>query len=104
LSEAISFAVFVEDQNVIVTELVERAIVERPAHDTIGSILEWLTGGARQGSSFARTIDELSWRLVAAGISVLRVNLRSGTLHPAISRLRLRLGACRRRPGVHDHA
>jgi adenylate cyclase len=80
LSEAISSALIVEGQNVIVTELVERAIGERPAHDTIGSILEWLTGGARQSSSFARTIDELSWRLVAAGIPVLRVNLRGGTM------------------------
>jgi adenylate cyclase len=77
-----SSALIVEGQNVIVTELVERAIGERPTHDTIGSIIEWLTGAARQGSSFARTIDELSWRLVAAGIPLLRVNLRGGTLHP----------------------
>lgn len=82
MGEAISSVLIVEGQNVIVTELVERAIGERPAHDTIGSILEWLTGAARQSSSFARTIDELSWRLVAAGIPVLRVNLRGGTLHP----------------------
>jgi hypothetical protein len=27
-------------------------------------------------------VDELSWRLLAAGIPVLRVNLRGGTLHP----------------------
>jgi len=82
LTEAISSALIVEGRNVIVTEVVERAIEERPAHDTIGSILEWLVGGARQDSSFARTIDELSWRLIAAGIPVLRVNLRGGTLHP----------------------
>jgi adenylate cyclase len=44
--------------------------------------MEWLIGGARQTGSFARTIDELSWRLVAAGIPLLRVNLRGGTLHP----------------------
>jgi adenylate cyclase len=82
LSEAVSSALIVEGQNVMVTEIVERAIEQRPAHDTIGLILEWLTGDARQSSSFARTIDELSWRLVAAGIPVLRVNLRGGTLHP----------------------
>jgi adenylate cyclase len=82
LSEAVSSALIVEGQNVMVTEIVERAIEQRPAHDTIGLILEWLTGDARQSSSFARTIDELSWRLVAAGIPLLRVNLRGGTLHP----------------------
>lgn len=82
LGEAISSSLIVEGRNVIVTEVVERAIEERPSHDTIESIIEWLTGGARLNSSFARTIDELSWRLVAAGIPVLRVNLRGGTLHP----------------------
>jgi hypothetical protein len=60
LGEAVSSALIVEGQNVMVTEIVERAIEERPALDTIGSILEWLTGGARQSCSFARTIDELS--------------------------------------------
>jgi adenylate cyclase len=82
LDEAVSSSLIVEGRNVIVTEVVERAIEERPAHDTIESILVWLTGGARLNSSFARIIDELSWRLVAAGIPVLRVNLRGGTLHP----------------------
>jgi adenylate cyclase len=82
LSEAASSSVIVEGLNIIVTEVVESAVAERPAHDTIGSILEWLIGGARQIGSFARTIDELSWRLVAAGMPLLRVNLRGGTLHP----------------------
>jgi adenylate cyclase len=82
LSEAASSSVIVEGLNVIVTEVVESAVAERPGHDTIGSILEWLLNGARQIGSFARTIDELSWRLVAAGIPLLRVNLRGGTLHP----------------------
>jgi adenylate cyclase len=63
LSEAASSSVIVEGLNVIVTEVVESAVAERPGHDTIGSILEWLIGGARQIGSFARTIDELSWRL-----------------------------------------
>jgi adenylate cyclase len=75
-------SLIVPGRNVIVTEVVERAVAERPAHDTIGSIIEWLTGGARQIGSFTQTIDELSWRLVAAGIPLLRVNLRGGTLHP----------------------
>src|SRR5260370_17603961 len=82
LGEAASSSLIVEGRNVIVTEVVERAVAERPGHDTIERIIEWLTGDARQIGSFARMIDELSWRLVAAGIPLLRVNLRGGTLHP----------------------
>jgi adenylate cyclase len=82
LGEAVSSSLIVEGRNIIVTEVVERAAAERPGHDTIESIIEWLIGGARQISSFARTIDELSWRLVAAGMPLLRVSLRGGTLHP----------------------
>jgi adenylate cyclase len=82
LGEAESSSLIVQGRNVIVTEVVESAVAERPGRDSIESILEWLIGGARQTGSFARTIDELSWRLVAAGIPVLRVNLRGGTLHP----------------------
>jgi adenylate cyclase len=82
LGEAASSSLIVEGRNVIVTEVVERAVAERPGHDTIESIVEWLIGGARQIGSFARTIDELSWRLVATGMPLLRVSLRGGTLHP----------------------
>jgi adenylate cyclase len=80
--DTVSSSLIVEGHNIIVTEVVERAVAERPAHDTIETILEWLIGGARQVGSFARMVDELSWRLLAAGIPVLRVNLRGGTLHP----------------------
>jgi adenylate cyclase len=82
LGEVASSSLIVEGRNIITTEVVERAVAERPAHDTIEAIVEWLIGGARQISSFARTIDELSWRLVAAGMPLLRVSLRGGTLHP----------------------
>jgi adenylate cyclase len=82
LGEAASSSLIVEGRNIIVTEVVERAVAERPAHDTIEAIVEWLIGGARENSSFARMIDELSWRLVAAGMPLLRVSLRGGTLHP----------------------
>src|SRR5260370_37331875 len=82
LGEAGASSLIGEGRNVIVTEVVERAVAERPSHDTIETIIEWLIGDARQIGSFARTIDELSWRLVASGIPLLRVNLRGGTLHP----------------------
>jgi adenylate cyclase len=82
LGEVAPASLIVEGRNIITTEVVERAVAERPAHDTIASIVEWLIGGARQINSFTRTIDELSWRLVATGMPLLRVSLRGGTLHP----------------------
>ena len=66
MGEAASSSLIVPGRNVIATEVIERAVAERPVHDTIEAIMEWLIGGARQVGSFARTIDELSWRLVAA--------------------------------------
>jgi adenylate cyclase len=82
LREAESPSLIVEGRNIIVTEVVERPAAERPRHDTIEAILDWLIGDARKIGSFAQTIDELSWRLVAAEMPLLRVNLRGGTLHP----------------------
>ena len=82
MGETASSSLIVEGRNIIVTEVVESAVAERPAHDTMEAIVEWLIGGARQRRSFARTIDKLSWRLVAAGMPLLRVSLRGGTLHP----------------------
>src|SRR5258708_19716477 len=64
LGEAASSSLIVEGRNVIVTEVVERAVAERPGHDTIERIIEWLTGDARQIGSFPRTIDELSCPLL----------------------------------------
>jgi adenylate cyclase len=82
LSQAASPPIIVEGRNVIITAVIERAIEERPGHDTIDAIAEWLVGDARRVSSFARMIDELAWRLVAAGMPLLRASLHSGTLHP----------------------
>src|SRR5258708_11344343 len=79
LGEAASSSLIVEGRNVIVTEVVERAVAERPDHDTIENIIECLIGDARQICSFSRTIDELSWRLVAAVRNHLRVHHRPGT-------------------------
>jgi adenylate cyclase len=82
LGDAEASSLIVEGRNVIVTEVIERPVPDRPSHDTIESIIGWLTGGARQIKSFAQAIDELSWRLVATGMPLLRVNFRGGTLHP----------------------
>ncbi len=62
--------------------MVESAVAERPAHDTIEAIAAWLIGDSRLIASFARVIDEFAWRLLATGIPLLRVNMRGGTLHP----------------------
>ena len=74
--------VIVEGRTVVTREVVERPPAQRPTHDTIDAIAEWLIGEARRIATPARAIDEYAWRLVAAGIPVLRVSLHSGTLHP----------------------
>jgi hypothetical protein len=38
--DAVSSSLIVEGHNIIVTEVVKRAVAERPAHDTIETILE----------------------------------------------------------------
>jgi adenylate cyclase len=75
-------SILVEGQNILTTEVIESDRSGRPSHDTIEAILEWLGGDARRLSSSARVIDELAWRLVAAGVSLVRLTLHSRTLHP----------------------
>jgi adenylate cyclase len=41
-----------------------------------------MTGAARTTPSLAQIVDELSWRLLAAGLPLLRVSLGITTLHP----------------------
>ena len=72
----------VEGRTIITAETVERPVAERPLHDSIDSIAEWMIGDARRIVSAAAVIDEYAWRLYASGIPVLRVTLHSGTLHP----------------------
>ena len=82
MSEAVASSLIVAGRNVIITEVIERAVEDRSTGDTIASIAEWLIGDARRTGSFTRTIDEFSWRLLAAGMPLLRVTFRGGTLHP----------------------
>jgi adenylate cyclase len=50
----------------------------RPVHDNIADwLLEW-----RQLSEGIAGFDEFAWRLVAAGMPLLRVTLHTATLHP----------------------
>jgi len=63
-------------------EVVERPAVERPAHDSVDAIAEWLVGPARRIASGIRAFDEFAWRMLAAGLPLLRVTLHTSTLHP----------------------
>ena len=69
-------------ENIFAEATYERPIGERPGHDTLQDIADWLTTGARAETSFLQMIDELAWRLVAAGLPLLRFSLHGGTLHP----------------------
>ena len=53
----------------------------RPVHDTIDNIADWLLEW-RQISEGIGSFDEFAWRLVAAGMPLLRVTLHTATLHP----------------------
>src|SRR6516225_3350764 len=72
----------VEGRTIVTIETVERPPSERPVHDSINGIADWLIGPARRITSAAAVIDEFSWRLYAAGLPLLRVSLHVGTLHP----------------------
>jgi len=80
--EATSETPIVEGRTIVTAETVERPASERPAHDSINGIADWMIGSARRITSGAAAIDELSWRLYAAGLPLLRVSLHVGTLHP----------------------
>ena len=63
-------------------EVVERPPSERPKHDTIDAIIDWLGGPAGQIPSLIEEFDEFAWRMVAAGFPLLRTTFHLRTLHP----------------------
>jgi adenylate cyclase len=63
-------------------DVVERPPGERPMHDTIDAIVDWLAGPAQQVPSLIGEFDEFSWRMLAAGIPLLRTTIHMPTLHP----------------------
>src|ERR1700686_4142738 len=63
-------------------EVVERPLAERPQHDTIAAIIDWLGSPAQHAPTLAREFDEFAWRMLAAGFPLLRVTLQLRTLHP----------------------
>jgi adenylate cyclase len=55
---------------------------KRPVCDTIDNIAEWLLTPPTNLSEGIASFDEFAWRLVAAGMPLLRVTHHTGTLHP----------------------
>ena len=68
--------------SVVVVSTVRTSEDERPKFETLEGVARWLAGPARREASFAKTIDEFSWRLTAAGLGLLRVSVNTSTLHP----------------------
>jgi len=53
----------------------------RPVHEAIDNIADWLLEWSQLSEGIA-SFDEFAWRLVAAGMPLLRVTLHTATLHP----------------------
>jgi len=71
-------------EQIVIQEVVARAPEDRPARDTVDEIAEWLVGPARHIASGVASFDEFAWRLLAAGLPLLRVTLHVGTIPSAI--------------------
>jgi adenylate cyclase len=63
-------------------DVLERPAGERPQHQTVESIMDWLAGPARLAPSLIDEFNEFAWRMVAAGFLLLRATLQLRTLHP----------------------
>src|SRR6516162_1575908 len=81
-SDVLSLPASVDRRHLVTAEVITRPMHERPAHDSIDAIAEWLVRPARQVASATRVFDEFAWRMLATGIPLLRVTLHSSTLHP----------------------
>jgi len=60
----------------------ERSPARRPTRATCAEIAAWLAGPAHRIDRTAELFDEYCWRVVAAGIPLLRVTCHVGTIHP----------------------
>src|ERR1700730_15560373 len=63
-------------------DIVERPPAERPQHDTIEAIIDWLSGPAQHVPTLSGEFDEFAWRMLAAVFPLLRATLQLRTLHP----------------------
>ena len=62
--------------------VIERPASERPKHETVDGIIEWLGGPAQHIPSLGDEFDEFAWRMLAAGFPLLRATLQLRTIHP----------------------
>ena len=60
----------------------ERPPERRPQQATFAEIAAWLAGPAHRLERSAELFDEYCWRLVAAGLPLVRVTWHVGTIHP----------------------
>jgi adenylate cyclase len=65
-----------------IADVVERSPAERPQHDTVEAIIDWLAGPAQHVPTLSGEFDEFAWRMLAAGFPLLRATLQLRTLHP----------------------
>jgi adenylate cyclase len=63
-------------------DVIERPPAERPQHDTIEAIIDWLAGPAQHSPLLLDEFDEFAWRMLAAGFPLLRATFQLRTLHP----------------------
>jgi adenylate cyclase len=63
-------------------DVLERRVSERPQHQTLETIIDWLAGPVLHAPSLIGEFDEFAWRLLGAGFPLLRVTLQLRTLHP----------------------
>lgn len=77
---------------------IERPPEQRPQGGTLDDVRAWLLGAARRIPETLELVDELCWRLVAAGLPLARVIVSLPTLHPQFLntgyRWSLALGRC----------
>ena len=55
-----------------------------PKSTTLAATAEWLVRGAGANRDFMRVLEELIWRITAAGLPLHRVTAHVGTLHPQV--------------------
>lgn len=60
----------------------ERPESQRPQGGTPDDVRAWLASSARRIENTVELVDELCWRLVAAGVPLMRITVSLPTLHP----------------------
>ena len=64
--------------------VIERAVAERPKHDTVDGIIDWLAGPAQHIPSLGDEFDEFAWRLVGRRHCPAADNPRAPHTSPSI--------------------